>query len=54
MNIGEYILPLLTGAAVGSVFALVSAPVPAPPSIQGVLGVVGITIGYMAITYFKG
>lgn len=53
MNIGEYILPLLTGGAVGAVFAFVGAAVPAPPNIPGVLGVVGITLGYIIVAAVK-
>lgn len=47
----DYIIPLITGAAVGFVFSVVGAYVPAPPNIQGVLGVVGITVGYMLHQY---
>lgn len=50
----EYLIPLVTGAIVGAVFAAVGAYVPAPPNIPGVLGVVGITLGYMAAAYLKG
>ncbi len=50
----EYIVPLITGAAVGALFSLVGAYVPAPPNIPGVLGVVGITLGYMIVAHFKG
>ena len=50
----EYLLPLITGGVVGAVFAIAGATVPAPPNIQGVLGVVGITLGYMVIAHFKG
>lgn len=51
---GEYILPLVTGGIVGAAFALAGATVPAPPNIPGVLGVVGITLGYMVVANFKG
>lgn len=51
---GEYILPLVTGSIVGAAFALAGATVPAPPNIPGVLGVVGITLGYMVVAHFKG
>ena len=49
----DYIIPLITGVLVGGLFSAVGAYVPAPPNIQGVLGVVGITLGFMAVSYFK-
>jgi XapX domain-containing protein len=52
--VGESLVALMTGALVGSVFALVGSTVPAPPNIPGVLGVVGITLGFMAVSHFKG
>jgi XapX domain-containing protein len=50
----DYIVPLLTGGIVGAVFAVVGANVPAPPNIPGVLGVVGITVGYMITASLRG
>jgi XapX domain-containing protein len=49
----DYIVPLITGGAVGALFSLVGAYIPAPPNIQGVLGVVGITLGYMLVALVK-
>lgn len=43
----DYIIPLLIGGAVGFIFAGLGTYVPAPPNIQGLLGVAGITLGYM-------
>lgn len=40
------LMALLAGAAMGFVFALMRLPIPAPPTIAGVLGIVGITVGY--------
>jgi len=42
----ELILSLGTGAVVGFVFALFKLPIPAPPALQGILGIVGIFLGY--------
>lgn len=50
----EYLIPLVTGIAVGAIFSLAGATVPAPPNIPGVLGVVGITLGYMVVSHFRG
>lgn len=52
--VGEALVALLTGAVVGSVFAIVGSTVPAPPNIPGVLGVVGITLGFMLVSHLKG
>lgn len=49
----EYLFPLITGGVVGAVFAIAGAPVPAPPNIPGVLGVVGITLGYIVVAALK-
>ncbi|CAB4175173.1 XapX, XapX domain [uncultured Caudovirales phage] len=49
----DYVVPFITGSIVGAIFAAVGAYVPAPPNIQGVLGVVGITIGYMVVIGLK-
>lgn len=40
------ILPLLTGAAVGMLFAYLKLPIPAPPTMPGVAGVVGVWLGF--------
>jgi len=42
---------LLTGAIAGGVFGLVGVPIPAPPNLAGVLGIVGIFVGYRAVEY---
>jgi XapX domain-containing protein len=42
----EIFLTTLTGAGVGAIFALFKLPVPAPPVFAGVMGIVGLWIGY--------
>lgn len=49
----EYITPLLTGAVVGIAFAALKLPIPAPPTITGILGIVGIWLGYIFISSIK-
>jgi len=45
----EIIMTTVTGAGVGAIFALFKLPVPAPPVFAGVMGIVGLWIGYMLI-----
>ncbi len=43
----EVMLSLLTGLAIGIVFARFKLPVPAPQTLAGVMGIVGIFLGYL-------
>lgn len=43
------LLALVTGFIAGATFAFVGVPIPAPPTIAGVLGIVGIYVGYKFI-----
>lgn len=43
------IAALCTGFLAGATFAAVGVPIPAPPTISGVLGIVGIYLGFRAI-----
>jgi len=45
------LLALLTGLIAGGVFAFVGVPIPAPPELPGVLGIVGIFLGYQLVQY---
>jgi len=42
-------LALLTGIITGAAFASLRIPIPAPPSIVGIMGIVGIYVGYKAV-----
>lgn len=42
---------LLTGFVAGAAFAAVGVPIPAPPSITGVLGILGIYLGFRAVEH---
>jgi len=46
-------LALLSGVLAGAI-AFIKLPIPAPPSLAGLLGVVGITVGYMLVTKLGG
>jgi XapX domain-containing protein len=45
-------LATLTGLTVGALFAFLRIPVPAPPSLAGVMGIVGIWLGYQLVHHF--
>ncbi|NKE35884.1 DUF1427 family protein [Natronococcus sp. JC468] len=49
MNIQLIVLGLLTGALTGAFFALVDVPIPAPPELPGLMGIVGIYLGYRLV-----
>lgn len=51
MNATIAAFALLTGLLTGAVFRFVHIPIPAPPNIAGVLGIVGIFLGYQLIDY---
>jgi XapX domain-containing protein len=45
----EMFLSLVTGAVCGAAFAFFKLPVPAPTVIPGLLGILGIFLGYQLI-----
>ncbi|MGF1727387.1 XapX domain-containing protein [Photobacterium nomapromontoriensis] len=44
----EVILALITGAFVGVLFSALKLPIPAPPVLSGVMGIVGVYLGGIA------
>jgi len=49
----EVLLSLLLGGVTGAVFSIFSLPVPAPGNLAGVMGIVGLFLGYVIGQYFK-
>jgi len=47
----EVITATLVGSLVGLVFGLIDLPIPAPPALSGVMGIVGIFGGYKLANY---
>jgi XapX domain-containing protein len=45
----ELILTTLTGIGVGGVFSIFKLPIPAPPVFAGLMGIVGLWIGYALV-----
>ena len=46
----EIFMTTLVGAAVGGVFSAFKLPIPAPPVFAGLMGRVGLWIGYAIVT----
>ncbi|MBG9451936.1 XapX domain-containing protein [Cytobacillus firmus] len=42
------LLSILTGFVVGFVFAFMKLPIPAPPALPGIMGIIGIYLGFKA------
>ncbi|WP_430503693.1 XapX domain-containing protein [Haloparvum sp. PAK95] len=45
------LLATLTGLTVGALFAFLRVPIPAPPELPGIMGIVGIYLGYKLVQY---
>lgn len=45
------LLALVTGILTGAIFRFLSIPIPAPPNLAGVLGIVGLFVGYQIVDY---
>jgi len=43
----EVLLTTVTGFIVGMIFAKLKLPIPAPPTLAGVMGIVGLFLGYL-------
>ena len=46
MNLPLIALALLAGVFTGAVFGLLEVPMPAPPELPGLFGIVGVYLGY--------
>jgi XapX domain-containing protein len=44
------LLALLCGFICGVIFAFFKLPIPAPPQLPGIMGIVGVYIGFKAIS----
>ncbi|SFL46692.1 XapX domain-containing protein [Halanaerobium salsuginis] len=45
-------LAALTGLIVGGIFSWLKLPIPAPPTLPGVMGIVGIYLGFILTKTF--
>lgn len=53
MDLKVLILSLITGIVVGVLFTLMRLPLPAPPVLSGILGIVGIWLGAKIVEFFR-
>lgn len=47
----KLVLALLTGVFAGALFSSIRIPIPAPPNLPGILGIVGIYLGYRGVEW---
>ncbi len=47
------LLSLLSGAGCGVLFGFLRLPVPAPPTLAGIAGIVGIFLGYSLVVLVR-
>ncbi|WP_255149254.1 XapX domain-containing protein [Halorarius halobius] len=52
MNTTLAVLAFLTGLLTGGLFAFIEVPIPAPPNVAGVLGIVGIYVGFKLVDLY--
>lgn len=45
----DVVLALVTGILAGGLFRVAGAPIPAPPNAAGVLGIVGLFLGFKLV-----
>ncbi|MFC4543697.1 XapX domain-containing protein [Halosolutus amylolyticus] len=45
------LLALLTGLVTGVLFRFLNVPIPAPPELPGIVGIIGIYVGYKLIDH---
>lgn len=48
----EIILSLLTGLILGGIFSVIKLPIPAPQTLAGIMGIIGIFLGYTLVQLF--
>lgn len=45
------VLALLTGLLTGALFRFLNIPIPAPPELPGIMGIIGIYAGYKVVEF---
>jgi len=49
--VSQLALALLAGILAGALFSFIQIPIPAPPNLAGILGIVGIFVGYRLVQW---
>lgn len=49
----DVLLSFFVGSSVGILFSLIKLPIPAPPTLSGIFGIIGMFVGYILVSYFK-
>jgi XapX domain-containing protein len=49
----EILRALVAGMIVGAVFNFVKLPIPAPNAVAGIVGIIGIYIGFVVVSNLK-
>jgi XapX domain-containing protein len=49
----EIIKATLAGIVCGGVFSILNLPIPAPPVLAGVMGIVGVFLGYIIVNAIR-
>lgn len=44
---------LMLGFVLGAIFAVFRLPIPAPPTVIGVVGILGVTLGVIVVRHFQ-
>ena len=47
------ILSFLAGFIIGSIFKFLNMPIPAPTKVEGILGIIGLFVGYYIFDHIK-
>nr|WP_096186933.1 DUF1427 family protein [Evansella halocellulosilytica] len=50
----EILLALIAGLIVGIVFTWIKLPIPSPPALPGIIGILGIYLGHKLVNFFYG
>ena len=45
----QVLISTVTGLIVGGLFSILNLPIPAPPTLSGIMGIVGIYLGFLLI-----
>ena len=45
----QALLSIFSGLIVGSLFSFLDLPIPAPPTLSGVMGIIGIYLGFLLV-----